>query len=104
MKEYIALKENDKKMTHLSVYTSYSLGGMNMFTYKNEPRGYSLHIQPVQRGNGFESCCPFDGVKLFLVECKRKSNKSEAVADGIAQIKKKELIEYVCKNGGYELA
>lgn len=103
MDKLLAVKNNTRGITHIHVYTSYSKGGMNMFTYKNEKRGYSLHVQPESRGNGCVSCCPMDGVKTFLVECGRKGKKAEANADALAVENEKRLLDYVCARCNIEL-
>lgn len=104
MDKLLAVKENAGKITHIHVYTSYNKGGYNYFTYKPEKRGYSLHVQPEQRGNGCVSCCPMDGVKTFLVECGRKSKNAEAKADALAVDNEKKLLDYVCARCNIELA
>lgn len=76
MKDYI--KVNDTQHIEVSVY--YSKGGMNYWTYKNEPRGYYLSVTPVVRriGNGFVSTeyqC-FSGTKVLLNEVSRKSKSA----------------------------
>ena len=40
IKKYLPLKQNDAGCTHLKVELYYHLGGCNMFTYRNEARGY----------------------------------------------------------------
>jgi hypothetical protein len=59
------------------VEVSYSKGGLNYFTYKDDPRGYWLHIQPmrIEVGDGFTACKynPRDGHRMFLQEAMRFS-------------------------------
>lgn len=109
MKEYLAVKENAHKVTHIKVETYYSLGGYSFATYTNKPRGYYLSVSPVERedyGNGcvMEGCVAFSGYYEVLKEVTRKSKKAEAEADGLAQLKKKKLIDAVLAKNGLELA
>ena len=43
-KEYIKLKENGDKETHLCVSMDYDLGGMNYFNYQEVRRGYYARL------------------------------------------------------------
>jgi len=104
MDKLLAVKDNANGLTHIHVYTRYSKGGVNMFTYKNEQRGYSLHVQPEKRERNAISSCPMDGVKTFLVECKRQCKSAEAKADMLAADNEKRLIDYVCTRCNIELA
>lgn len=103
MDKLLKVKENAHHYTHIHVYTAYNKGGINYFTYKEEKRGYSLHVQPEQRGGNTVSCCPMDGVKTFLVECGRKSKGAEAKADTLAAENEKQLLDYVCNKCGLEI-
>ena len=62
----------------------YALGGINYFTYKNEPRGYYLSVSPVERrmsyGCMMESYTAFTGVKTLVEPCARKIKGAEARA------------------------
>lgn len=104
MKLYYKVKENDKRVTDLKVEVYYSLGGMNYFTYRQEGRGYYLSVTPVERGNGFEGFMAFSGIKKLLREVKRKSAKAEAEAESMVEQEKQELIDYVLRQNGLELA
>lgn len=89
MKLYFPIKNHEKlgNCTHLKVEFYYHLGGMNYFTYKNEPRGYYISISPIERidrdGCILESYAAFSGKKYLLKEVKRKSAKAEAEAMAI---------------------
>lgn len=104
MEKYIAVKENPAKVTHLKVQLYYSLGGMNYFTYKTEPRGYYLSVSPVERSRGMESYTAFSGVKNLIIEVKRQSAKKEAEAEKMAESMLKSLIDYVCRKESLEIA
>lgn len=72
--------EKDNKHSLVRCEVSYSKGGMNMWSYKNEPRGYWLHVQPLveERCDGFkvQHITPGAGRKMFLLEAKRYSDKA----------------------------
>lgn len=77
--------ENSKKELKIEVY--YDKGGMNYFKGKVDPRGYWVSVRAVERDirdNGIciESYPMMSGVRHFLLEVKRQSDKaySEAVA------------------------
>lgn len=59
------------------VTVSYRKGGLNYFTYKEDKRGYWLHIQPmrISSGDGFTTSDynPRDGYRMFLQEAVRFS-------------------------------
>lgn len=77
---------NNANVTHLKAQVYYALGGANMFTYKNEPRGYWMQIVPVKRENKYgytmESFTAFTGLKALVLPVQRKSKKKfdEAIA------------------------
>ena len=83
-KFYKELQKNDGEFTHIRVELYYALGGMNYFTYKNEPRGYYVSVSPVERSNKYgvmmESCHAFTGMKQCIKTVARKSKKAEAEA------------------------
>lgn len=106
-KEYIKLKENKDKETHLCVEMGYTLGGMNYYSGKTNPRGYYLYVTPCQLGNRgtYQTVCQVlgKGLKILLKEVARKSKKAEDVATQIALERKSELIAAVCQEYGYEV-
>lgn len=108
MKKYLKVNPNGNKITHIKVETSYSLGGMNLFTYRNEPRGYYLHVSPVERSERYgcimESFIAFSGIKKLLKGVSRKSAKAEREADEIAAREESELIRYICEKSGVTLS
>ena len=100
MKKY-ELIEGSNKQLKIEVY--YDKGGMNYFNSKVERRGYWLSIRQVERDtreNGvvIESYGMFSGVKAFLLEVKRKSDKSYEQALALAQGKLPELRDHVLAN------
>lgn len=66
--------------THIDVKVYYDKGGLNYWTYKNEPRGYWLTIQPVEHGKYGTGFCitgqARDGIRIFLKEVARFSAKT----------------------------
>lgn len=107
MKKYIPVKES-KKATHIVIETRYNLGGFNCFTYAQEKRGYYLHVTPVERktrdGYTTESFTAFSGVKQLIKEVTRKSAKAEAQAEAAAAQIENDLVLWVIKKNGLELA
>ena len=59
----------------VDVEAYYSLGGMNYFTGRAEPRGYWVSIQPLKVEGYCTSFTAFSGIKCFLKEAKRFSQK-----------------------------
>lgn len=109
MKKYIEVKENPAKVTHLKIELYYDLGGMNYFTGRAENRGYYLSVTPVERGmrdGGFisESYTAFTGIKQNIKQVTRKSAKAESEAEKLAADAMDNLIDYVCKKNGLEIA
>lgn len=72
--------------THIEVSLSYSLGGVNYATGRNERRGYYLYVTPikVEERNGYSSVRTilFGGTKMFMSpqEISRKSKKQRDIA------------------------
>lgn len=65
------------------IHVSYNKGGINYFNYKQENRGYYVHVSNgVDRksSDGFisESFAMFNGFKICLCTVKRASAKTEA--------------------------
>mgnify|MGYP000009622683 FL=1 len=106
-KEYIKLKENGDKETHLCVEMDYSLGGTNWYNHTPIPRGYYLYVTPCtleDRGT-YQTVSQVlgKGLKILLKQVARRSKKAEDTAIQIAQERKAELIAAVCKEYGYEV-
>lgn len=80
MKKYIATN-CVPDATHIKIEVRYEKGGLNYFTYKEEPRGIYVVVTPVEvTGRGgyqIESFTAFSGVKTCVKELKRKSEKAE---------------------------
>ena len=75
---YVAVTGNPE-VTHLKVAVSYNKGGMNMWTYKDEARGYYLSVTPIKResqdGYCTETTTLFSGYKCFIHGATRFSSK-----------------------------
>ena len=90
--------EEDVNRIRLSVV--YNLGGVNCFTYKNEPRGYYLHATP-ECANGYMMKCMIGtGVKHFLLEVPRQSKKRAMEACAKAEQLAPQLVEWCCNEYG----
>lgn len=104
MEKYVELSGNNERATHLWIRVYYHLGGCNVFTYRNEQRGYYLSVTPVMREsrNGCEmiSMTAFSGVKKCVKAVARKSAKAAAQAAENAQNYIHDLAVYVCQQNG----
>lgn len=107
MREDLPLLVNAKaNILRCEVY--YSLGGMNFFTYKSEARGYYLSVSPLfyedKGGVIMESYTAFQGTKVLLYPCSRKSAKSEKEAMKLVDSYRDRLIEHVLLENNLALA
>lgn len=103
---------NNEKATHLKAEVYYALGGANMFTYRNEPRGYWVSIVPVRRENKYgcvtESFTAFTGLKTLVLPVQRKSAKkfNEAIdyfEEHISDFIKTHFSEFEVDTENYEV-
>lgn len=106
--ESIPVKENSKGIDALDVSAYYSLGGANMFSYRNESRGYYISVTPVKHipreyGMMVESY-PTDGIKKCFIECSRQSAKKEQAVLNAKRSDYQDLIDYVLNRTQVELA
>jgi hypothetical protein len=106
--KYIKIIENEKDHNNnLKVKIYYDLGGFNMFTHKEKPRGYYISVTPVKMegrdGVTLESITAFTGYYELLEPCARKSKKAEAAALEKAPVYEKIIIDHILKNSGYIL-
>lgn len=98
--------EGQNKYLKIELY--YSLGGMNYFTSRVEPRGYYISAEPIERtelegGCTMESYTAFSGLKKCILECKRQSNAREAQALELMEEFIDDLIEAVLQKNGLKL-
>ena len=82
----------------------YSLGGMNMFTYRNDPRGYWVSVTPVRVERNMVEECPMDGLKMFLLGVSRASKKAEADASAMMDTVKENMVRRVCEKNGIDFS
>lgn len=60
----------------IEIDISYTLGGQNYFTGRVDPRGYFMHVRPVDLGeDGCRSFMLFSGYKMLVKEANRYSDK-----------------------------
>ena len=107
-REYKTLKPNDYKFTDIKCELYYDLGGMNLFTYEEAPRGYYVSVVPLQRdkreGYMTETYTMFSGYKDCIHQVKRKSKKAEEIAKKAAEYRIATLVQVVLNRYGLELA
>lgn len=103
MKKYIELEANEKA-THLCIELRYNLGGFSYATYREENRGYYLHVTPVTRfqrdGIAFEQFTAFTGMKQCVKIVTRKSIKAEREAEEKAEQIESVLVSWVLEKNG----
>ncbi len=86
---------------------AYSLGGANFFHGTQEKRGYWLHVTPTSVRDSME-CFTIGsgprGLKVFLLEVKRRTAKGDAEAVRLGALKEREALDRVLQQPGLELA
>lgn len=106
MKNYIKVSGSERT-NYLRIDMDYSKGGYNYFTYKNEPRGYYIHVSPVNReirdGYTMESYTAFSGIKDCILEVTRKSKAAENQAAEIFERVKDRYIDFILDKYGLTL-
>ncbi len=106
MKNYIKVSGSNNT-NYLRVDFDYSKGGYNYFTGKAEPRGYYIHVSPVNRENKgdyfMESYTAFSGIKDCILEVTRASKKAENQAAEIFEQVKDRYINYILDKYGLTL-
>ena len=84
LRETMIPVSGNKNFTHVRLTLYYSLGGMNMWTYKNDPRGYYMSVSPVRKVDcgtyAMIECAPSDGFKSLIKPVVRRSKKADAEA------------------------
>jgi hypothetical protein len=103
MKKYLEVKNQTKDVNALRVEVYYSKGCYNLWTYKEEKRGYYVSVMPVRRDGFMESYTAFTGVKQLIKEVQRKSEKAYNSALQSAGGIINNLIDYVCKENNIEV-
>lgn len=94
----------DAEPNVLSVSIAYSKGGVNYFSYRQEERGFWLHIQPERRSGHTVTCSPMDGVKTCVEQVSRFSAK--AFNNCVADIDKyvKDYVRPYCEQNGIKIS
>ena len=107
IEEYVKIKNNAGKETHLRISMDYTLGGTNWYSHEEITRGYYLYAIPCElsnRGSYTEvSTVLGRGLKILLKPVARRSKKAEDAAIRMAEERKNELIAAVCERYGYEV-
>lgn len=75
LEQYFPITAGDTSCTHLQAEVYYSLGGYNVFTGREEPRGYYLSVSPVTKSGCMVSYAAFSGSKKCVLKCERQSKK-----------------------------
>lgn len=81
----------------IEVELYYHKGGLNVFTYKQEARGYYIRICPVEVKGNMVSFVAFSGTKVCILECSRKSAKAEREAVAMVNGECAELLSLLVK-------
>lgn len=79
----------------IEVELYYSKGGYNVFTYKNESRGYYVRICPITVERNMVSFIAFSGTKVCIHECSRKSAKAEREAIAAVNNEYRDLVSHL---------
>lgn len=108
MVKYLEVLPSDKRVTHVKVELRYNKGGFNVFTCKEEPRGYYLSATPVERAereNGvvLEGFMAFSGIKTCIHHVTRKSDKQMKIAESLVSAYEDEMVRHICENNGLTL-
>lgn len=86
---------------YLEARLYYSLGGMNLWSYKTEPRGYWLGVTPCKNIRpGVVMASPTDGSKMCVLEVGRRSDKAAEKAAGMIDAPLDYLTTAVCEKIG----
>lgn len=106
--KYITIESKTDRNNALKIKLFYDLGGFNMFTHAEQPRGYYISVVPVERSkrNGIkmESITAFTGYKELIEPCSRKSKKAEQTAIEKMPAYEKMMIDYICNKYGYTIS
>lgn len=88
--------------THIEIELFYSKGGMNYFTNSNERRGLYLSVQPVTISQNSKGYTIFTGVKQFVKEMQKFSQKTFDTFEVDTDILDK-LLEHVIEKNNIRL-
>ena len=101
VKKYEVL--NNKDFNRINVEIIYSKGGINIWTGKQERRGYWLHITPCFVENNCKTVMAFSGNKVFLEPAKRFSEKKlDKIIESFDMQKHIDLLNYILERNGID--
>lgn len=101
-REYLLpLKENEHGWNKLSIELKYNIGGNN--GYRDEERGYYLHVQPFKIAGGVRTMGAYTGSKMLVHKVARKSKSAQETARKKADENLGRLANYVLRNNRIEL-
>lgn len=92
---------HDINVVEVSIH--YRKGGMNYFTYRNEPRGYYFSIQPFFDSGNTRMFKAFSGVKDCILPCERQSKKRYETAKAMMDDLVNEYLDSWCKGNNVTL-
>lgn len=81
----------------IEVELYYHKGGLNVFTYKQEARGYYVRVVPVEVKGNMVAFTAFSGTKVCILEVSRKSAKAEREAVSMVNGECQELLALLVK-------
>ena len=92
-KFYKLIKEDEHGNNCIAVSISYNIGGYNLFTCKQEKRGWYFSITPCcRKEDGKVKTIDFTSCKILIQECKRNSQKQFENALKFMEENQKELL------------
>jgi hypothetical protein len=99
-KKYFQVEGRDEE---IKVSLDYELGGYSFMSGESSKRGYYAYVQPVERGDGFESFAVFDGFKVLLNPVNRQSKKQEAIAREKFNVQAEQFAKRIARKKGWVL-
>jgi hypothetical protein len=104
IEKYIDIINANENANKIKITFDYDIGGYDMFTYTQKPRGYYIRVTPVlleNRGSyNVVSFTAFTGFKKCIKTVTRKSAKAEREALETARDFLPDIVAAVCKHNG----
>jgi len=98
----LVVTSNASGVNRINVELYYSKGGINYFTYQDEKRGYWVSVTPQEHKGSFVTTVAGSGVKKFIEETKRFSQKKlDSIV--IPESELQELIDHVTSKNNLTL-
>ena len=92
---------NNKNFNRINVKITYSKGGLNLWTGKQEKRGYWLYIIPCIVEKNLTITKAFSGNKVLLEQAKRFSRKKlDKIISSFDIQKHIDLLNYILERNG----